>query len=215
MAVSAVVAGDPGTGALSPQRAVAFVAMVLVATMGFQFEVAEAKAVTVDAWAHATCKAAAATLVAINKNIRRSNRALAKARDETEQTDAVSEFFTSVADAYDHLLDKMDATGKPVGKNAQKIATTVQEGFDRARDVYRRSSFNVNMMSPDLMLGVDELLPPGLVDVNSRELRKALRKYPAPSLEAAFMNEPGGCGDLYFTQILLEEAPTSESIVTQ
>ena len=194
---------------MSPRRAAGVVTMVVLATLSTQAGVAGAKTVTVNAWAHATCQAAAATLVAINKNIRHGNRALAKARDESEQTDAVSDFFTGVADAYDHLLDKMDATGKLAGKNAQKVAATVQQGFDRARDVYRRSSFNVNMMSSDLMLGVDELLPPGLVDVNSREVRKALRKYPAPELEAAFMNEPGGCGDLYFTQIFLERAPDS------
>jgi hypothetical protein len=109
---------------------------------------------------------------------------------------------TQVADTYDHLIDKMEATGKPAGKNAQKIAATLEEGFDRARDVYRRSSFNVNMSS-DLMLDADELLPPRLVDVNSRELRKALRKYPAPDLEAAFLDVPG-CADLYFSQIFVE-----------
>jgi hypothetical protein len=84
--------------------------MVVLSMLSTQVGVASAKTVTVNAWAHATCQAAAVTLVAINKNIRHGNRAVAKAHDQSEQTDDVSDFFTGVADAYDQLLDKMDAT---------------------------------------------------------------------------------------------------------
>lgn len=58
--------------------------------------------------------------------------------------------------------------------------------------------------TPSLVAG--ELAPPELVAVNSRELRSALTKYPSPDLAAAFSNELG-CGDLYFSQVVLETTP--------
>jgi len=63
--------------------------------------------------------------------------------DVSQEREALSDLFTRIAAAYDRLLATMDATGKPTGKNAQKVAAIVQEGFLRARDIYRRSSVNV------------------------------------------------------------------------